>query len=272
MLSEGVHSTADTGNQLLMLLGLKRGQKPPDAIHPFGHGQEVYFWGFVVAMMLFSLGGGVSIYEGIHRLQHGEPASNPLWNYVVLAIAAAAESVSLHFALEKFRARLLPGEDWWSAFRTSKDPSVFIVVAEDLAALAGIAVAAIGIFVEQMTGSTIPDAVAAIIIGFILAAVAVLMAVETHALLLGESADPEIVSGILKIVQKDPIVVNAHRPLTMHFGPNEIVVNMTVEFRSGASGEAILSAIENFESAIRRNFPRIRRIFIESESLRQRPA
>jgi cation diffusion facilitator family transporter len=268
MLSEGIHSLADTGNQLLLLLGLKRSRRPPDDQHPFGYGQEIYFWGFVVSITLFSIGGGISMYEGIHRLRHGENVSDPFWSYVVLGIAGIAESFSMYFAVKKFQSTRRKNQSWWEALRNSKDPSIFVVVAEDAAALLGIAVAAAGIVIGQIFRSTTPDAVAAIAIGGILCCVAVALAIETKALLVGESADPEIVSGIMKIVTSDPIVVRAQPPLTMHLGPADILVNMAVEFRSDATGSAILDSIAKFESAIQKQFPRVRRIFIEAECLR----
>lgn len=269
MLSEAIHSVADTGNQLFMLLGLKRSRRPATTEHPFGYGQEVYFWGFVVAMILFSLGGLMSIYEGISRVRHPGEISDPLWNYVVLAIAAVAEGISIHFALKKFRKSVKPGESWWKALRRSKDPSVFIVVAEDAAALAGIAVAVVGISLEQVFQSVLPDAIAAMIIGVILCIVAIIMAGETHALLLGESADSDVVAGIYEIIKADSAVADLPRPLTMHFGPNEILVNVAVKFKPGVAREAVLDSIAGFESAIRRRFPQVRRIFVEVESLRK---
>ena len=254
MLSEGVHSIADTGNQLLMLLGLKRSRRPADSIHPFGNGQEVYFWSFVVAMVLFSGGGVLSIYAGIRRLKYEEVSSSPFWNYIVLAIAAASEGTSMYFALRKFRQSMRLGEHWWDSLRTSKDPTVFIVLAEDAAALTGIVVAFLGVSLEQMTGSVVPDAVAAMIIGGILCVVSVLLVIETRALLLGESADPEIVSEIHKIIEADRNVGNVHHPLTMHFGPDEVPLNIAVEFRSGTSSDVILDSIRKFESTIRAKF------------------
>jgi len=202
------------------------------------------------------------------RLQHPDRISNPVWNFVVLGIAAVAEGVSMRFALQKFWRSLRPGEHWWSSLRTSKDPTVFIVVAEDAAALSGLTVAAVGLILEYAFQSIVPDAIASILIGLILSSVAILMAIETQALLLGESADPEIVAEILEVVQKDHTVAHAHPPLTMHFGPNEILVNMSVSFKEGTSSEDILNSIATFESAIREKFPSVRRIFIEAESLR----
>jgi len=165
----------------------------------------------IAASKFFAAATTGSIYEGVRRLQHHERISNPLWNFVVLGIAAVAEGVSMRFALQKFRSTLRPGEHWWSSLRTSKDPTVFIVVAEDAAPLTGLSEAAIGLILEQIFQSVVPDAIAAIFIGLILASVAVLMAIETQALVLGESADPEIVAEILEMVQKDHTVAHAHR-------------------------------------------------------------
>jgi cation diffusion facilitator family transporter len=269
MLSEAVHSLSDTGNQLLMLLGIKRSHKPADRVHPFGYGQEIYFWGFMVAIVLFGIGGGVSIYEGILRLRNRREIEDPFWNYIVLGAAAIAESISFHAALKVFRQSLRAGEHWWHAFRTSKDPSVFIILGEDSAALLGIFVAAAGIWLEQRLHSPVPDAIAAILVGIILAAVAILIGFETKALLLGESADTATVDEIRRIVSSDPLVALAHPPLTVHFAPNEILVNMVVEFQPNASGEEILASIDRFETDIRRRFPNVRQLFIEAESLKK---
>jgi len=266
MLSEGIHSVADTANQLLLLFGIKRSRKPADETHPFGYGREIYFWGFIVAIVLFGLGGGISIYEGIIRLQeHGE-VSSPFWAFVVLAIAIGAESMSFWYAFKAFGKSVRPGENWWRAFRTSKDPAVFVVIAEDAAALAGLVVAAAGLTLEQLTQSVVPDAIASIVIGLILAAVAFLMGLETKGLLLGESTDPETVEEIKRIARRDPLVAYAHAPLTMHLGPNEILLNMVVDFHTNASREAIRESIDRLEAEILDQFPAIRRIFIEPET------
>ena len=267
MLSEGIHSVADTGNQLLLLFGLKRSRKAPDRQHSFGYGQELYFWGFVVAMVLFSLGGGMSIYEGIVRLRGGGEVSDGKWNYLVLAIAAAAEGASLRFALKKFRSSIRPGEHWWRALRKSKDPSVFIVVAEDSAALAGLAVAATGIYLEHLFQSVVPDAIAAMVIGAILGAVAILMAAETKALLVGESADAVLVSAVQQLARTHAHIVEVERPLTMHLSPDEILLNMTVHFRPGLAGDSLIESLERLETSIRKRFPEIQKIFIEARPL-----
>jgi cation diffusion facilitator family transporter len=268
MLSEGIHSLADTGNELLLLVGIRKSEKRPDRKHAFGYGQEIYFWAFVVAMILFSFGGGMSIYEGVRRLHHGEQLSSPKWNYIVLVIAVIAESISFRVAFKKFRASMRPGEHWWRALRRSKDPTVFIVLAEDAAALAGLAVAAVGVFLEQLLQSVVPDAISAMVIGGILGFVAILLARETKALLLGESADPSVLLHIWQIAKNDPDVAAAEPPLTMHLGPSEILVNMVIQFRQGLSGDQIIGAIDRIESLVRQQHPAVRRIFIEAGSLR----
>jgi cation diffusion facilitator family transporter len=270
MIAEGIHSVADTGNQLLIVLGIKRSRKPPDEKHPFGYGLEIYFWGFMVAVLLFSIGGVLSIFEGVSKLRGSSEMGKALWNYVVLAVAAVAETVSLRAAFKPFRKSFRGDEHWWHAFRTSKDPTVFIVLAEDSAGLLGIAVAAAGIGLEQLTQSPVPDAIAAIVIGIILCAVAILMAYETKALLLGESADREVVEEIRRIVSTDPIVVVAGWPLTMHFAPNEILVNMEVEFDPKASANEIVQSIDRFETQIRQRHPKVKHIFIEAEAFRKK--
>jgi cation diffusion facilitator family transporter len=252
-----------------MLYGIKRSRRPPDGNHSFGHGKEIYFWGFVVAMMLFMLGGGISIVEGVSRLHRDERVSKIAWNYLVLGIAAVAETWSLFIAVRKFRQTAPENMHWWRAVRASKDPSVFLVLAEDSAALAGILVAAIGIFLEQQLHSPVPDAIAAIIIGGILCTVSLLMARETKALLVGETADRDTIEGIKHLATRHPLVLNAAPPLTMHLAPDDILVNMAIEFDHEASGDSILTSVEEIEAEIRREFPDVHRIFIEAASLRR---
>jgi cation diffusion facilitator family transporter len=270
MFAEGIHSVADTGNQLLLVLGIKRSRKPPDEKHPFGYGLEIYFWGFMVAIVLFSIGGVISVFEGVSKLRGGSELGKAFWNYVVLAVAAVAETVSLRAALKPFQKSFRRDEHWWQAFRTSKDPTVFVVLAEDAAGLLGIVVAAVGIGLEQLMHSPVPDAIAAIVIGIILCIVAILMGYETKALLLGESADREVIEEIRRIVSTDAIVVAARPPLTMHFAPNEILVNMEVEFDPKASADAIMQSIDRFETQIRQRHPQVKHIFIEAEAFRKK--
>lgn len=268
MVSEGIHSVVDTGNELLLLLGLRRSRRPPNAKHPFGYGQELYFWSLIVAVVLFGIGGGMSVYEGLLHLLHPTPPGDPFWNYVVLAIDAVAEGSSWLLALREFRREKLSGS-FWRALRASKDPSVYTVLAEDSAALLGILVAFAGIYLGHRLHNPYLDGAAAILIGLILSAVAVFLVYESRGLLLGESADPQVVARIGELARADAAVVGVGTPLTMHFGPEEILLNLEVEFRPELPATEVVRAIDRLEEAIRREFPAIRRIFVESEALKK---
>src|SRR5512138_4014268 len=189
MLAEAIHSTADTGNELLLLLGLRRSRKPADRKHPFGYGPELYFWSFIVAILLFSAGAGMAIYEGVTSLSHGGELKNVGWNYAVLGVAFAADGTSWTIAFRQLMKQKREGESFWHSLRTSKDPSVFIVFGEDTADLAGLLVAFFGVFLGQLLHSHYPDVIASIIVGLILAVVAVYLAYESKSLLIGETAD-----------------------------------------------------------------------------------
>jgi len=268
MLSEGIHSTADTGNQLLLLLGLRQSRKPADEEHPFGHGQELYFWSLIVAIILFSAGGGMSIYEGITHLQHPTELRNPAWNYVVLTFAFIVEGISWSIALRELLKRKDADESFWQGLRTSKDPSIFIVFGEDTAALGGLLVAFFGIFLGQQLDSHYPDAIASIIIGLILSLVAIFLAYESKSLLVGETAEPKTVEGIRKLVLGHPAVEKMRRPLTMHFGPNEILLSLDVQFQAQLQASKLVKVIDELEMQIHEKYPNISQIFIEVEGLK----
>lgn len=268
MLSEGIHSTADTGNELLLLLGLHQSAKPPDKSHPFGHGQELYFWSLIVAIILFSSGGGISVYEGVTHLLHPSEMQYPVWNYLVLAGAFITEGVSWTIALRELLKRKEPGESFWHSLRASKDPSVFIVFGEDSAALLGLLVAFLGVFLGQQLESPYPDGIASILIGLILAFVSLFLAYESKSLLVGETADHKIVNHIHKLVQDHPAVEQLRQPLTMHFGPQEILLNLDVQFRPGLETGELMNAVDELEMQIRSQHPSIRQIFIEVEGLK----
>jgi cation diffusion facilitator family transporter len=270
MLSEGIHSVVDTGNELLLLLGIHRSHKPPDALHPFGHGKELYFWSLIVAILLFGLGAGMSIYEGISHLQHPVVIQNPVWNYVVLGIAFFAEGTSWVVARNKLLKHNDAGQGLWQAMRASKDPAVFTVLAEDSAALAGILVAFLGVLLGHLLRNPYLDGTASILIGLILAAVATFLAYESRNLLVGESADVEVLRSIRRVAEADPAVVRVSRPLTMHFGPDQVLLNLDIEFQPYLSSSEITAAVDRVEAAIRNERPTIRRIFIESGSLQDR--
>ena len=267
MLSEGIHSVADTGNQFLMLLGIRESKKPPNDLHPFGRGKELYFWSLIVALILFGLGGGMSIYEGITHIQHPVELSDPLWNYIVLGIAFIVEGISQFIAYREFQHQKIEGESAWHSIRTCKDPTIFVVLFEDAAALAGILVAAAGVFLSHQFNAPVIDGIASIIIGIILAAISLFLAWESRALLIGESADLEKVDAIQKIVQEDEAVITAGRPLTMHFGPEQILLNISVNFDPELSFPDLTQAIQRIEGKIQGQFPRVRQIFLEAASL-----
>ena len=195
MMSEGIHSLVDTGNQVLLLLGLKKAQKPADKNYPFGHGKEIYFWSFVVAIMIFAVGAGISIYEGIHSLIDPHPVQNPLINYIVLGLAMIFEGFAWYFAWKEFD-KASGDRGYYETVRKEKNPTIFVVLFEDSAALLGLLVAFIGIALGQWTGLYMFDGIASIIIGIILGITAAWLAYETKGLLIGESADPKIVESI----------------------------------------------------------------------------
>lgn len=266
MISEGIHSVVDTGNQILLLFGIKRSRRPPDADHPFGHGMEQYFWSLIVAMLLFGVGGGLSVYEGIIHLLHPHPLESPAWSYASLGIAFVFEGISWLLAMRQLRPKIRE-KGIWKALRTSKDPSIVILFFEDSAALIGLVVAFCGIFLGQLWRTPIPDGVASIVIGLLLATVASFLVQQSRRLLLGESVSPEILDSIREIVRSDHAVAAAKDPLTMHLGPEEVLLNLEIDFHPGLPPGQITESIQRLEEEIRRRHPEIQRIFIEARSL-----
>ena len=267
MISEGIHSLVDTGNQFLLLIGLKRSERPADANHPFGHGKELYFWSLIVAVALFSLGGGLSFYEGLSHLQHPTPLSDPTWNYVVLGLAFMFEGISWRVAMREFRKGVGAGSIW-SSLRKSKDPAIYTVVAEDTAALAGLVVAGVGIWLGHTFENPAIDGVASMVIGVILAGVAFLLVRESRGLLIGESAAPEIVEGIRCLAAADHAVEHARPPLTMHLGPSQILANLELEFRPGLDTDEIAAAVERIEQAVHGEYAEVQQVYIETKAFR----
>ncbi|OUL22659.1 cation transporter [Nostoc sp. RF31YmG] len=266
MLSEGIHSLVDTTNELLLLLGIRMSQKPADDSHPFGYGQELYFWTLIVAILIFAIGGGMSFYEGIIHLIHPSPITDPLWNYIVLGFAIFFEGFSWTVALKEF----LPSkgeQTFWQAIRASKDPTIFTVLFEDSAALLGLLVALIGIFLEHLFQNPYFDGISSIIIGVILGVVAVILAHESKGLLVGESANTRTVNHIRAIANTDPAVQAVLRVLTMHLGPQEVLLNLEIQFRKHLSAEDLALAVERLEEKIRTQHPDIKNIFIEAKSI-----
>lgn len=262
MLSEGIHSTVDTGNSLLLLVGIKRSQRKATAEHPYGHGKELYFWSLIVAVLIFGVGGGVSAYEGIQHIRHPVPLESAFWSYVVLAAAAVFEGASFTIALRQFLARKRPGS-FWDELRRSKDPANYTVLAEDGAALAGLVAAAIGVFFSHQFDLPAIDGAASIVIGLILAAVAVLLIREARGLLVGEGVRPETASAIHALALATPGVRSAAWPLSMYIGPEEVLMTFDVGFDPEASAADAARAVRDLERAIRERYPVIKRIYIE---------
>lgn len=265
MLSEAIHSLVDTGNGALLLVGLRQSRKPADEDHPFGHGKELYFWPLIVAILVFSLGGGMSVYEGITHIVHPH-RGNPTWNYIVLGLAFLFEGVSAFFALKAFRKES-KGAGAFKTIRRSKDPTSFTVLFEDSAALAGLVVAFVGIALGELFHNPYLDGIASIVIGVILATVAIVLAYETKGLLIGEGVDPETLQSIRTIAGADDAVQKVRKSLTMHFGPHEVLLALDVEFKSQLSSQEVAEAINRVEIAIRAQHPELKHIFIEAKAL-----
>ncbi len=264
MLSEGIHSVVDTGNQMLLLYGLKQAKKPADSRFPYGHGKEIYFWSFVVAILIFAVGAGVSIYEGIHRILHPAVIENATINYIVLGFALVFEGAAWLFALKEFKQQ--KGKwGYLEAVHRGKDPSIFLVLFEDSAAMSGLIVAFFGVLLSQLTGILIFDGIASVIIGLILAATAMWLAYETKGLLIGESANDDVVKKINDLAKVHHAIEHVNEVLTMHMGPDYILVNLSVNFMDNAVADDIELAIESLDKEIKAVFPRVKRIFIEAE-------
>ncbi len=268
MVAEAIHSLVDTGDGALIWIGLKRSQKGPDAQHPFGHGKELYFWIIVVAVMIFAVGGGMSVYEGITHLMHPEPMRDPRWNYFVLAAAFVFEGASWAFAFRSFRAEQ-KDRGFWETVNTSKDPSSFAILFEDTAALTGLVAAAAGVLLSQWLNSPVPDALASMVVGGILMAVAWLLARAAHRLIIGESAEPGLVDAVRASAEADPAVTKVQRVITVHFGPASVLANLQVSFRTDIAAEEIPRAIDRIQRRICGTVRRVRYVFIEAESVTQ---
>lgn len=265
MLSEGIHSLVDTGNQLLLLHGMKQSKKPADARFPFGHGKEVYFWSFVVAILVFALGAGVSIYEGVRHILHPQPISNPMINYIVLGLAIVFEGFAWFFALNEFtKAKGKWG--YIEAVQRGKDPTMFVVLFEDSAAMLGLLVALGALLLTQYTGILIFDGMASIVIGLILAGTAIWLAYETKGLLIGESANKSVVQGIRQLVQAYAEVCTTNEVVTMHMGPDFILLNLSVDFDDALDAGELKAVINRIDQDIKAQYPLIKRIFIEAEA------
>ncbi len=264
MLTEGVHSVVDSGNQVLLLYGQRKAKRPADEAHPFGYGRELYFWAFVVAILIFAIGAGVSIYEGWRHIRSPEPLASPTIAYVVLALSFALEGTSWTIAVREF-AKTKGDTGWWTAIHRSKDPAGFIVLFEDSAALAGLVIAGIGIWASHAFDDPRIDGVASIAIGLILGLVAVLLARESKGLLIGERADPAVVATIRRIVGAYPSIVSVNHVRTIHTAPDSIFAAISAEFDAAMTMDQGETMIETIETELRAAVPMLSSIYIRPE-------
>ena len=266
MFSEAIHSVVDTGNQWLLLYGIKRAARPADAEHPFGYGMEIYFWTFVVAILIFAVGAGVAVYEGVTKLLNPHAITDPHVNYIVLAVAMVFEAGAWWIAFREFR-KAKGSLDYLTALRASKDPAIFTVLLEDSAAILGLMVALAGTALSVALDAPEIDGAASILIGLILAAVAALLAHESKGLLIGESARKEVVAGIERIVAGHAGILAINEARTMHLGPEDVLLNLSLDFADHLSSAEVEAAISKLERMIKAAFPEVTRVFIEAQSL-----
>ncbi len=265
MLSEAVHSFVDSGNEVLLLYGLRRAARRPDRQHPLGHGRELYFWSFIVALLIFALGAGVSIYQGVTQVRHPSPVSDPFVNYVVLGIAFLFEGASWLVSLRQFKA--VKGElGFYEAFLRSKDPPSFMVLFEDSAALLGIVIAAIGTYVATSLNAPRYDGVASILIGLVLTATSILLARESKSLLIGEQADRELSDSILRIAEDVSSKSKANGLLTVQLAPDQIIVTLSLEFADDLRASQIEKEVIEIERKVRQAYPQVVALFIKPQT------
>lgn len=265
MLSEAIHSVVDTLNEILLLYGMKKAEQRPDAQHPFGYGRELYFWAFIVALMVFALGAIVSIYQGILHIIHPEEMQDPMINYIVLGIATLCEGFSWTVALRTFR-KMKGKMGYFEAFRRSKDPTTFTVLFEDTAALVGLFIALIGIFLAHQLNIPELDGAASILIGVVLAVSAWLLARETKGLLLGETADPRLRENVLNIAQQDAAVYSANGVLTEQMGAHQVIASLSLEFKDDLTSDEIEACVNRIEAQIKQLHPEIITLFVKPQT------
>jgi cation diffusion facilitator family transporter len=264
MLAESIHSVADTGNQALLLLGGRKARRPPTPTHPFGYGRERYFWSFVVALVLFTLGSAFSIYEGIEKIRHPHEVEDPIWAFAVLGIAIVLETISFRTAIHE--SLPLKGDaSWWSFIRHSKIPELPVVLLEDLGALLGLVFALLAVTLTVVTGDTIWDALGTLMIGFLLGAIAIILAFEMKSLLIGESAAPVRQKAIESAITGQPSVRSLIHMRTEHIGPEELLVGAKVEFDPGLSMDELAKAVNDVEGALREAVPEARIVYLEPD-------
>ena len=265
MLSEAIHSLVDTGNQLLLLYGLRRASRPASPDHPFGHGLQLYFWAFVVAVLIFGLGAAVSIMQGIDKILRPHPIESAWINYAVLGLAMVFEGLVWVVALRAFRAEK-GTRGWIAAIRSSKDPTIFTVLFEDTAALLGLFVALVGVWLSQTLAMPVLDGVASVLIGLVLAGTALFLAYECQSLLTGEGVDAETREALIEIAAAEPGVERVNELLTMHFGPSDVLVAISLDFSDSLPASHVEVAVTNLEKRIKSAYAEVSRVFVEAQS------
>lgn len=262
MLAEGIHSVVDTANEWLLLLGLRRSQQPASAERPFGYGRELFFWAFIVAVFIFAIGGGLSLYEGIEHIRHPAPLHSPTWNYIVLGLAFCFDGTSFLVARRAFNAQR-GRQSFWSAFRASKDPSTFVVLFEDASDLLGLVIAFLGVLLSHQLNMPVLDGVASLLIGLLLVVVAGLLLRETKSLLLGEPATPELLRQITELAQVEAAVLRTAPPLSSYLSAHELLVVLNVEFDAVLPAAQLTETVERLCAAIQAAHPDVKHVFVQ---------
>jgi len=265
MLSEGIHSVVDSLNEILLLLGLKKSRKKADENRPFGYGKELYFWSFVVSILIFGVGGGISFYEGITHLQHPEPLQNPFWNYIVLGAAIVFDGTSFVIALKTFNKQR-GSTPFWAAVRKSRDPSSFVVLFEDAADVLGLLIAFAGVYLGQRCNNPYFDGIASILIGLLLTAVSVVLTRESRSLLMGETATPKVLDQVVLIAESNTAIEKVHQHFSMVLAPEEVLLILKVAVRKDVLASEVVRCFADVKKNIQTAYPNFRQIFIEPVS------
>jgi cation diffusion facilitator family transporter len=264
MISEGVHSMVDTVNELLLLLGIHQSKKPADIRRPFGYGKELYFWSFIVSILIFGLGGGISIYQGYMHIRHPEKLGDPFWNYIVLGASIIFEGTSLIIAIKEFN-KVRGEQSWWEAVVRSKDPSNFLVLFEDSAAVAGLFVVMLFVYLSHALNKPFLDGVASVIVGLLLVAVSLVLARESRSLLMGEGIAPTTQEKIIALTEKDEAVLKVLNIVSDYRSPEEVLLLLIVAFKADLDTGEINEAIARIREEIKEAFPLVRYVIIQPE-------
>lgn len=265
MISEGIHSLVDSGNEVLLLIGIHKSKKPADEKRPFGYGRELYFWAFIVSVLIFAVGGGISFYEGVTHLQHPHLIESPLWNYIVLGVAILFDGISFIIALREFN-RQRASTPFWQQVRKSKDPTTFVVLFEDAADVLGLIVAFLGVYLGHALQNPIFDAIASMIIGAILTFIAWVLARESRSLLMGETLQRSTLDKIVDLCKSAGLVVDVERPLSIYLGPEEVVLILGATFKPEVETRRLQREIDDLKKRIQTTFPVIKQIYIEPKA------